>query len=86
MSTLTPYEIVVLDYGWGRSRIYPTGKCKRVTAKDENGEVIYGYELAQCRRRIFGIPLWTHWVNKKYIRWESKEVDCYECNELKKGE
>jgi hypothetical protein len=86
MSKLIPYEKVAIDYGWGHSRIYPTGKCKRITTKDENGNVIYGYELAQCRRRIFGIPLWTHWVNKKDIRWESEEVECYDCEELKNGE
>lgn len=85
MSKLIPYEKVALDFdaGWAYSRIYPTGKCKRITTKDETGDVTSTYELVQCRRRIFGIPLWTHWVNKKGIRWESKEVECYACKELK---
>ena len=86
MSKLIPHEKVALDYGWGHSRIYPTGKCKRVTTKDENGDVICVYELVQCRRKFFGIPLWTHWVSKKDIRWQSEEVEHYECQELKNGE
>jgi len=86
MSDLIPYEKTFLDYGYGYSQIYPTGKCKRITTKDENGDVIYVHELVQCRKRFFGIPLWTHWVCKKDIRWESKEVEYYECQDLKKND
>jgi hypothetical protein len=84
MSKLIAYERSFLDYGgWEHSRIYPTGKCKRITTKDENGNVVYGYELAQCRRYLFGVPLWTHWVNKKFIVWRSKDIEYYSCPELK---
>jgi hypothetical protein len=85
MSNLVPYERVVLDYGWGESNIHLTGKCKRVTIKDESDNVIAGYECAQVRVKFFGIPLWTRWVNKKDIIWRSKTVEHYECEDLKNG-
>jgi hypothetical protein len=65
------------DYGFGYNRLYLTGKCKRIDITANNHTITYEY--AQARKYIFGIPLWTFWVDKDDIVWRTEKVTYYDC-------
>jgi hypothetical protein len=72
MSDFIPYERYSL------ARLYPTGKCKKktITYKYGAAQVI---NYVQCRVRVFGIPLWTYWVDKDTIEWRTIKEEIYNC-------
>lgn len=59
-------------------RVYPTGKCKKKVITYQNGEYST-YEYVQVRIRFLGIPLWTKWISKDYIKWRRETEEIYEC-------
>jgi hypothetical protein len=74
MSNLIPYE----RYGGG-NRLYLTGKCKRKIISYKDGSY-FTVEYVQCRVRILGIPLWTHWVDKDCIVYREVKEEIYDCD------
>jgi len=72
---LVPYE----RYSDFSTRLHFTGKCKKKTITYNYSspvEIIY----LQCRVKVFGIPLWTRWVDKDYIVWRSEKEEVYDCD------
>ena len=84
MSDLVPYERYSDGWGFDLHRLYPTGKCKRKTITYRDGsETVIKY--VQCRSKIFGIPLWTRWVDEDYITWKKVNEEIFDCKEMKNG-
>lgn len=61
------------------TRLHLTGKCKKTTITYRNGESIE-FHYVQTRVLLFGIPLWTRWVNKKDIIFRKIKEEIYDCD------
>lgn len=81
MSDLIPYQ---KRYSMSDTRLYLTGKRKRVTISYENGRHTV-IEFLEHRVHFLGIPLWTQWIDKDHIEWRKVEVEIYEDEDLKNG-
>ena len=75
MSNMIAYE----RYYGGITRLYLTGLCKKKTIKYSNGKSVE-LHYVQNRVHLFGIPLWTRWVDKNDVIWRSVTEEIYDCN------
>jgi hypothetical protein len=85
MSKLIAYEKDYGDYGWALSEVNLTGRCKKVTIRTVGKDEPNVYEYMQHRVTLFGIPLWTRWINKENIVWREETIEEYECGDMKNG-
>lgn len=77
---LVPYVRYMDEYGYSPyERVYPTGKCQRVTKLGKTTE------WAEVSYTIFGfrIPFLKYWVRKSDIEWYPPEkIENYQCPNL----